>query len=168
MMTCSICRHEQRSQIDAALIRSDSLRNIAKQFGTSATALHRHKAEHIAEQLSKSKELSDIAAASFLVKELRELTRKTGEVLTRALREKNGDLALKAISRLEKQLELKARLLGELEEKDSGRGPLTVVVQYVDRQLNVAPPVYEKELVSVRGNGAPQLALSQRADEGDK
>jgi hypothetical protein len=39
-----------------------------------------------------------------------------GAVLTRALRQKDGDLALKAIARMERQLESKARLLGDLEE----------------------------------------------------
>ena len=166
MMTCSICRHEQRSEIDTALIRSESLRNIAKQFGTSATALHRHKAEHIAQQIVKSQEFSDIAAASVLVKELRELTRKTGAILTRAVRQKQSDIALRAIARLEKQLELKARLLGELQERDPKSSTLTVV--YVDRKSAVGQSMpYEKEQLSVRENGPPQLAISQRREGTD-
>ncbi len=66
------------------------------------------------------------------MKELRELTRKTGEVLTRAMRKKDGDLALKAIGRQEKQLELKGRILGQLEERGNG-GATVVQVVYVDK-----------------------------------
>ncbi len=132
-MTCSVCRHQQRAEIDIALVRPDSLRAIAGRFGTSKSALERHRANCISEQLSKSKELSDVGAASALVRELRELTRKTGEVLARALNEKNGDLALKAIGRLERQLELKGRLLGKLEER--GGDVTHVQVTYVDRAL---------------------------------
>jgi hypothetical protein len=53
--------------------------------------------------------------------------------------EKNGDLALKAIARLERQLELKARLLGELEER--GTSVQHIEVHYVDKAviLSAAP-----------------------------
>jgi hypothetical protein len=81
----------------------------------------------------KAKDESDLQSASVLVKELRELARKTGQILTRAMSEKNGDLALKAIARLERQLELKARLLGELEER--GTSVQHIEVHYVDKQL---------------------------------
>ena len=60
--TCSICKHQKRSEIDAALVSPDSLRTIAKRFETSAAALHRHRSTCIFEQLSKAKEFSDIAA----------------------------------------------------------------------------------------------------------
>jgi len=141
--TCTVCSHSRRSEIDTALVRPDSLRAIAGRFGTSKSALERHRAKCISEQLSKAQELSDVAAASNLVDELLKLTRKTGEVLARALREKDGDLALKAIARLERQLELKGRLLGQLEER--GASQTTVQVIYIDKQVNVnaqrvAPP----------------------------
>jgi hypothetical protein len=151
-MTCSVCRHEQRSQIDAALIRSDSLRNIAKQFGTSAAALHRHRNACVRDQLSKAKEISDVTAASVLVKELRELTRKTGEVLARAVHQKNGDLALKAIARLERQLELKGRLIGPLEERNNG-GATVVQVVYVDASTRKSPQSFG----SAKSNGLKTL-----------
>lgn len=46
MRTCSICTHEERDAIEKALLAGDSLRRIAERFGTSSTALHRHK-QHI-------------------------------------------------------------------------------------------------------------------------
>jgi|SoiMetStandDraft_2_1073263.scaffolds.fasta_scaffold11612_5 hypothetical protein len=44
---CSICTHPQRQAIDQALTAGEALRNMAPRFGTSVTALHRHKHEHL-------------------------------------------------------------------------------------------------------------------------
>jgi hypothetical protein len=113
------------------------LRHIASQYTTSTASLRRHKANCLPAHLLKAKELSDELSAgqsaSALVKELRELAKKTSAILSRAMSEKNGDLALKAIARLERQLELKARLLGELEER--GASVQRIEVVYVDKQL---------------------------------
>jgi hypothetical protein len=44
---CGICTHPQRHAIDQALTAGEAFRNMAPRFGTSATALHRHKHEHL-------------------------------------------------------------------------------------------------------------------------
>ena len=44
---CSICTHPDREAIDAALTGRDAFRNLAPRFGTSVTALHRHKHAHL-------------------------------------------------------------------------------------------------------------------------
>lgn len=137
MRTCTVCRHPNRTEIDAALIRSDSFRSIAGRYGTSKSALERHRTTCLPAHLVKAKEQGEVQSASALVKELRELAEKTGAILARAMAEKNGDLALKAIARLERQLELKARLLGELEER--GATVQRIEVHYVDKQLVVSP-----------------------------
>jgi hypothetical protein len=120
-------------RIDEALIRSESLRDIAKFSGTSKSALERHRARCLPAHLVKAKADDDVQSATSLVMELRELAEKTGAILTRAMAQKDGDLALNAIARLERQLELKARLLGELE--DRGAAVQNVVVTYVDKAM---------------------------------
>ena len=52
---CSICAHRKRMEIDQALVDGVSLRNIAKQFGSSPATLFRHKSEHLAQQLVQAK-----------------------------------------------------------------------------------------------------------------
>ena len=131
---CSICRHPDRLKIDSALIASEAHRSVAKRFNVSAPAVFRHQSAHLPAQMVKAKEVSEVAEASALVKELRELTRKTAAILTRAMRQKDGDLALKAVGRLERQLELKARLLGQLEERGN-RGETRVEVVYIDKAI---------------------------------
>jgi transposase-like protein len=61
---CSICTHPDREAIDAALTGGDALRNIAPRFGTSTTALHRHKHEHLLRGAIPDQEPADAAVVS--------------------------------------------------------------------------------------------------------
>src|SRR5690349_24836446 len=67
--TCTICRHEQRQEIDKALIAGTAFRNIAERFGTSVAALHRHKQEHVPENLVKAREAREVAQADSLLEQ---------------------------------------------------------------------------------------------------
>lgn len=53
---CSICHHLQRHAIDEALTAGEAFRNIAQRFGTSVTALHRHKHEHLMGRLAHAQQ----------------------------------------------------------------------------------------------------------------
>ena len=57
--SCSICTHPQRQAIDQALMAGSALRNIAPRFGTSVTALHRHKHEHLSIDLMQARQPQD-------------------------------------------------------------------------------------------------------------
>ena len=118
---------------------SEPFRHIASHFGTSTTALQRHKRDHIpallaksqqAEEMARSTALAhqahrqnqrDITQADSLLDRLLALSQETLAILQEA-REgsiKDNMLALKAIARSEKQLELQARILGELQDVSS-------------------------------------------------
>jgi len=112
--TCTICTHPRRDAIDLALLAGESFRNIAERFGTSATALHRHK-DHLPGQLAKAHEAAEVVKADTLLDRLKELNTETRAILKETRAGGNHDLALKAIARVEKQLELEAKLLGELQ-----------------------------------------------------
>jgi hypothetical protein len=114
--TCTICRHQRRNEIDGALVEGESLRNIAKRTETSATALHRHKAQHIPKSLVLAQETAEEVQAGTLFERLRSVGRVTQEILREARGTKNHIVALQAIGRIERQLELEARLLGELDD----------------------------------------------------
>lgn len=53
MPKCSICIHPNRAAIDKALVAGESLRSVAQRTGTSATALHRHKAAHLSGAIAR-------------------------------------------------------------------------------------------------------------------
>ena len=70
-MTCKVCGHRKRLEIDRALLEGQSLRVIAKRTGTAASSLQRHKAEHLARDLVKAHEAREVARADSLLDDVR-------------------------------------------------------------------------------------------------
>jgi hypothetical protein len=115
-MTCIVCRHPQREAIENALIAGDSLRDIERRFGVSDDALDRHRKVDIPELMAQSKQALAEVRGDTLYERLRTLSSETQDILHEAKQSKNPDLALRAIKRIERQLELEAKLLGQLDE----------------------------------------------------
>ncbi|HKX17058.1 MAG TPA: hypothetical protein VJT33_03490 [bacterium] len=91
------------------------MRNIAKQYGTSLGALHRHKA-HVPATIAKAHEAREVARADNLLDQVRELTDEAREILRR-VRAKDPRTALGAIREIRGNMDLLARLLGELHDQ---------------------------------------------------
>jgi transposase-like protein len=113
---CTVCAHAKREAVDAALLASEPYRDIAGQFGLSKSAVERHRQDHIAPTLAKAAEAEDATSGDSLLAKLTAINRETQAILKEARADKNSDIALKAIARVEKQLELEAKLLGELND----------------------------------------------------
>ncbi len=113
--TCTICTHDQRNAINAALVRNEPLRDIAGRYGTSKSSLERHKAEHLPAKLAKAHEANEVAHARTLLDEVRALRGKAVGILLTA--ERAGDLrtALLAIREARSCIELLAEMEGELQ-----------------------------------------------------
>ena len=103
--------------MEAALLTEEPLRNIAQRFGTSPTALHRHKDGHIQKHLVKAQEAHEVAQADNLLEQVKSLQTRALSILDRA--DAAGDLrtALSAIREARGNLELLAKLLGELQQE---------------------------------------------------
>jgi hypothetical protein len=116
--TCTVCKHPSRDAINAAILGTDSLRTIAGRWSVSKTALLRHKADHLPVAIVKAVGVQEVISGGRLLDRLTALNQETLSILREARtgRTKDGPLALKAITRAEKQLELEGRLLGELNE----------------------------------------------------
>jgi hypothetical protein len=116
---CTVCGHEQRQEIEAALIAETPYREITRRYRVSKDALSRHKSDHLPVHLSKAKEAAEVAQADDLLAELRGLRAKAHELLTAA--EKQGDLrtALAGIREARACLELLAELEGELDRRQT-------------------------------------------------
>jgi hypothetical protein len=113
---CTVCDHEGRASIDAALISGAPLRDIAGHHSVSKSALERHKAGHLPAHLAKAKEAGEVARADDLLSQVRHLQDRTLAILTAS--EDAGELrtALAAIREARGNLELLAKLLGELDD----------------------------------------------------
>lgn len=112
---CSICTHPKRAAIDRALLDDrGSLRDIARQHAVSKDALHRHRQDHLSGRMAKvavRNEQADIRTAIDVVTQLQEINAVARTVLQGALASGDGTLALQAIDRVQKQIELQARLI---------------------------------------------------------
>ncbi len=64
----------------------------------------------------KAQEQEDVSQAIDVVKQLKAINGATLAILKEAREDKNSELALKAVDRIQWQLELQAKLLGELKE----------------------------------------------------
>ena len=114
--TCTICQHPQRAEIDAALVAGMPIRSIAFQIGVSHTAIQRHKA-HVSEAIGKSQEAREEAQALDVVKQLKAINAAALAILADARTTGDADTQLKAIDRIQRQIELQAKLLGDLDER---------------------------------------------------
>ena len=114
--TCTICKHPERGIIEDALLAGTPFRNIAKRSGISITALHRHKHDHMPESLAKA-EAAEQVRADDLLEQVRHLQEKALSILATA--EQAGDMrtALQAIREARGNLELLAKMLGELQQE---------------------------------------------------
>ena len=115
---CTICRHANQAEIDQMLVDGTSLRNIAKQFGTSATALHRHK-KHLAPALAVAKEAAQAADAGTLLDKVKQLLVDAQRLTAQAEQAKQLDVALRGIREVRGVLELLGKVSSELASREA-------------------------------------------------
>ena len=125
-----MCAHSERAEIDHALLDGQPFRNIAVRFGTSTSALVRHKSNDIPATLAKAKQAEEEVRAETLYDRLKAINRETAEILAEARESGSLSIALAAINRVERQLELEARLLGQL--NDATKVAVGIKVNAVD------------------------------------
>ena len=114
---CSVCQHPDRPAIDMMLVNHKPFRAIARQFGLSKDAVLRHHDDHLPAVLAKAREAEDVAHAIDVVTQLKAINAAALAVLADARTRGDGELALKAIDRVQRQVELQAKLVGELDER---------------------------------------------------
>ncbi len=114
--SCTVCEHPEREAIDRALVGGASNRSAASLYDVSEAAVRRHKTNHIPSTLAKAEEAKEAGRAGDLLGQVRALQGKTLGILLRA--EGSGDLrtALGAIREARGNVELLAKLSGELDE----------------------------------------------------
>lgn len=181
MQDCTVCRHPQVMEITAALAAGASLGGVAERFGLKKGAVFRHKAKHFAPVPVATGTLAEPSAETEtevepprkrepVVAKIRALQDRTLELLRQA--EQVGDRAgaVRLIQEARRNLELEARLTGELEESSASEGgkPVQVNVIYVDAKPG-APPrrAYGNEIVTVQPSAPAELPSPQR-EEGAK
>ena len=114
---CTVCAHAQLHAINKALVAGGSLRDIARQFGVSKDAVARHQAEHLPKLLTEARAREEAAHALDVAAQLRTINGAALTVLRDAKNAGDGELMLKAVDRVLRQIELQAKLLGDLDDR---------------------------------------------------
>lgn len=136
---CACCAHADRDAIDLAIAGGQSQRATAEKYGVSRGSLARHAKLHIPATVKKAAEQAEADRGEDLYREVSALHAKTLGILDDALaasenapawarRKAQPELALRAIREARANLELMARLQGDL---DDGAA-VTVVIEYED------------------------------------
>lgn len=116
--SCTVCTHPDKAEIDEVLVAGVSSAEIAGRYRTvGERAIRRHQTNHVPETLAKAHEAEEVAQADTLLEQVRELQERALDILDQA--EEAGELrtALGAIREARGNLELLAKLLGELSDQ---------------------------------------------------
>jgi hypothetical protein len=113
---CSICSSANRDVVDRLLVMGGSYRRIAARFSLTEQAVRRHKANHLPAALAKAQGAQEVAQADNLLLQLQWLQWKALTLLDAAEKAGDGRTALGAIREARGNIELLARLMGELND----------------------------------------------------
>jgi tetratricopeptide (TPR) repeat protein len=116
--SCTVCSHEARDEIDRALVAGQSSYLLADRYSSlSRPSLERHKGNHLPARMVMAQAAEEVAQADSLLSQVRDLQERALCILDKA--EGAGELriALGAIREARGNLELLAKLLGELDER---------------------------------------------------
>lgn len=116
--SCTICNHPHRADIEQAIIAGIPHREIASQYGVGYKSVQRHFGDHISQEIQQSQAAQEELQALNVVKQLREINDTSLAILKEARDLGQNGLALQAIDRITKQLELQAKLLGDIDKTE--------------------------------------------------
>ena len=133
--TCTVCRHPQRADIEAAIVQGVPLRNIAEHRKLSIAALSRHTSGCMGEALSKAIDAELVAWGASTDERIRVWVDEARTNLQ--LARDNGDAAAAngAINVILKALALSAKLRGEIKEGPTVHIDARTVQTMSDREL---------------------------------
>src|SRR5215217_4659997 len=115
--SCTICEHPDRETIDRALVGDSSNLSVSSLFGVSESAVRRHKSNHLPAKLVMAQAAEEVAQADDLLDQVRDLYVRTLAILEAAEESSQHRTALSAIREARSNLELLAKLLGELDDR---------------------------------------------------
>jgi hypothetical protein len=114
---CTICEHEAREAVDAAIVLGSPYSEIEAQYGVSKSALSRHKRHGISPALAKVKAEREQAGPRSALERLEVLYVQASRVLVAAEQEGKASLTLSAVRELRSLVELLAKITGEIDDR---------------------------------------------------
>jgi len=106
-----VCTHGERAAIDRALVAGTPLPAISAEFRVSPDALNRHRAAHLPVRLVLRQALDEAAEGLDITRQLVEVNAAALAILREAREGAQPEVALRAIDRVIKTLEVQVRLV---------------------------------------------------------
>lgn len=142
-MTCTICAHAKKADIEAAVTEGVAFRRIASRFGTSDASVRRHRkkcmSKAVKQAMEAKREKNALVSGGAVIDQVRLLFTEMGEALAIAKGQQDVRGYAISISEMRKLLELAAKLTGELDARPvqatqvnvgvSGDAPISVVIR---------------------------------------
>ncbi|MGI6615759.1 MAG: hypothetical protein ACOX30_07080 [Dethiobacteria bacterium] len=116
---CTFCNYKDRRNLEVRILRKEITQaEVAKIIGVSRQAVFNHMKNHLSKDIILVEKGSDRAEGLNVIDELMSISKETKAILqeARGSKRKDNRLALRAIERLEKQIELQERILGNIKE----------------------------------------------------
>ena len=117
--------------MDAMIVAGVRQKIIAERFGISPRAQRRHASTHLASSMAMARNAHAASSADDLLAHLQRLGVEATAVLERAKANENDELVLRAIARIERQLEIAGKIAGAIAADG------TTTVNTGDRALSV-------------------------------
>ena len=161
---CTVCADPRRSEIDGAIAARESVRNIAKRFGPSASAVYRHR-PHVRQALVRASERRGERLEETLLQKCERLEGDARRLGERA--EAEGDLRC-AIAANHQLLDC----LRFLREVVTGipSSQVSIVLRWSDDAAIPSPPIEARVLAAVEGatgeDGRATFASAPRSGAG--
>jgi hypothetical protein len=125
---CNVCGRSDRTEIDSALVSAEPIRAISRRTGLSKDGLRRHRESHLPISLVRVAADEEQDRAEGLIGEVQSLLDEARAILADEREAGRSTVALNAIEKAGKLLELRARLSGELDER-----PITTINLLADK-----------------------------------
>ena len=121
-LTCTICSHPDRQEIESAIVSGEPQRAIANQWRVSRAAVQRHALRHVSPALAAVQAQREEDGAATLLDRVESLIQRTERLLSAAEQSGAVTTALGAVREQRELLRLLGAASGELDTR-----PVTVV-----------------------------------------
>ncbi len=149
--SCTICSHPERESIDRALVGDASNRSVASLYDASEAAVRRHASNHLPAKLVMAEKAGEVAEAGELLAQVQDLQARTLSILEAAESTSQHRTALSAIREARSNLELLAKLVGQLD--DSPKVNITLSPEWLELRAVIVTALepYQEARASVLG-----------------
>lgn len=114
---CTVCTHADLQEINRQLVCGEPIADVARKYALSWDAVDRHRKNHLPDALVASPSAEEVTQADNLLAQIEQYKTEINEMKDEARAGGNLDLALKAIDRALKAIELQSKVQGLIDKQ---------------------------------------------------